>query len=141
MRTFELRNVTKRYTEDQDKAVDPATTALNAAERIGSLETITGAQLEQADPVVDGVFACNVQSDLVATYDARVLGKALNQFVMPGFAAYRLGIEESDHPIVITPGDGREPEVDEHAEEEEASAHTEDATPRSVDARDHLEDS
>ncbi len=83
----------------------------------------------------------NVQADLVASYDARVLGKALNQFVMPGFAAYRLGIEESDHPIVITPGDGREPDVDEHAEEEEASAHTGDATQQSVDARDHLEDS
>ncbi len=83
----------------------------------------------------------NVQSDLVASYDARVLGKALNQFVMPGFAAYRLGIEESDHPIVITPGDGLEPEVDEHAEEEEATAYAEDATHQSDDVLDHLEDS
>jgi predicted deacylase len=83
----------------------------------------------------------NVQSDLVANYDGRVLGKALNQFVMPGFAAFRLGIEESDHPIVITPGDSLEPEDDEFAEEEEASGYAQDATQQPVDARDDLEDS
>ena len=83
----------------------------------------------------------NVQFDLVASYDGRVLGKALNQFVMPGFAAYRLGIEESDHPIVITPGDGLEPEDDDLAEEEEASAYAGDPTQEPVDARDYLEDS
>ncbi|MDJ0917995.1 MAG: succinylglutamate desuccinylase/aspartoacylase family protein [Woeseiaceae bacterium] len=82
----------------------------------------------------------NVQSDLVANYDGRVLGKALNQFVMPGFAAFRLGIEESDHPIIITPGDDSEPEVDEFAEEEEGSSYTQDAAPQSVDDRDHHED-
>lgn len=83
----------------------------------------------------------NVQSDLVANFDGRVLGKALNQFVMPGFAAFRLGIEESDHPIVIMPGDDGEPEDDELAEEEEASAYAEDASHKLVDARDYIEDS
>ena len=60
---------------------------------------------------------------------------------MPGFAAYRLGIEESDHPLVITPGDGFEPEEDELAEEEEGSVYADDGTHPSVDARDYLEDS
>ena len=83
----------------------------------------------------------NVQSDLVANYDGRVLGKALNQFVMPGFAAFRLGIDESDHPIVITPRDSLESEDDEPTEEEQVSAYTEDETHPSVDARDYLEDS
>ena len=83
----------------------------------------------------------NVQFDLVANHDGRVLGKALNQFVMPGFAAYRLGIEESDHPIVITPGDGLEPEDDDLAEEEEASVYADDATHQAVDSPDYLEDS
>ena len=83
----------------------------------------------------------NVQFDLVANYDGRVLGKALNQFVMPGFAAYRLGIEESDHPIVITPGDGFEPEDDDLAEEEEASVYADGATDQPVDSPDYLEDS
>ena len=66
---------------------------------------------------------------------------ALNQFVMPGFAAYRLGIDESDHPIIITPLDGLDDEPDELAEEEEASALIEDEVLKPVDARDYLEDS
>jgi predicted deacylase len=83
----------------------------------------------------------NVQSNLVAKSSGRVLGMALNQFVMPGFAAYRVGIEESDHPIVITPSDGLDDEEDELAEEEEGSALVEDAEIKAVDARDYLEDS
>lgn len=35
----------------------------------------------------------NVQSTLRASSPGRVLGMALNQFVMPGFAAFRIGIE------------------------------------------------
>jgi hypothetical protein len=83
----------------------------------------------------------NAQSSLVARSSGRLLGMALNQFVMPGFAAYRLGIEESDHPIVITPQDGLDDELDELAEEEEASALNEDVTLKTIDARDYLEDS
>lgn len=83
----------------------------------------------------------NVQDSLVASASGRVLGMALNQFVMPGFAAYRLGIDESDHPIVITPLDGIDSESDDLAEEEEVSALNDDATLGSADARDYLEDS
>ena len=83
----------------------------------------------------------NVQNSLVASASGRVLGMALNQFVMPGFAAYRLGIDESDHPIVITPRDGLDDEPDELAEEEETSALNEDEALKTIDARDYLEDS
>ncbi len=38
----------------------------------------------------------NVQSTLTASTPGRVLGMALNQFVMPGFAAFRIGIETPD---------------------------------------------
>lgn len=38
----------------------------------------------------------NRKSTLKATSDGRVLGMALNQFVMPGFAAYRIGIESPE---------------------------------------------
>ncbi|MDX1480186.1 MAG: succinylglutamate desuccinylase/aspartoacylase family protein, partial [Woeseiaceae bacterium] len=40
----------------------------------------------------------NVQSTLRASSDGRVLGMALNQFVMPGFAAFRIGIEAPEAP-------------------------------------------
>jgi len=35
----------------------------------------------------------NIRSEIRATYDGRILGMALPQFVLPGFAAYRIGIE------------------------------------------------
>lgn len=38
----------------------------------------------------------NVKSTLRASINGRVLGMALNQFVMPGFAAFRIGIEAPD---------------------------------------------
>jgi predicted deacylase len=41
----------------------------------------------------------NVQSTLRAPSGGRVLGMALNQFVMPGFAAYRLGIETPERDV------------------------------------------
>jgi len=34
----------------------------------------------------------NVQTQILASHDGRILGMALPQFVMPGFAAYRIGI-------------------------------------------------
>jgi predicted deacylase len=35
----------------------------------------------------------NVQQDILAPYSGRVIGMALNQFVMPGYAAFHLGVE------------------------------------------------
>lgn len=41
----------------------------------------------------------NVQSELRASVKGRVLGMALDQFVMPGFAAFRIGIEKPESEI------------------------------------------
>jgi hypothetical protein len=41
----------------------------------------------------------NVQSELRASVKGRILGKALDQFVMPGFAAFRIGIETPDSEL------------------------------------------
>jgi predicted deacylase len=41
----------------------------------------------------------NVQTELRANVKGRILGKALDQFVMPGFAAFRIGIEQDDSEI------------------------------------------
>lgn len=41
----------------------------------------------------------NARTDIIAPHDGRVLGKALNQFVMPGFAAFRLGIQTREQDL------------------------------------------
>lgn len=41
----------------------------------------------------------NVRSNLYSKYDGRVIGMALNQVVMPGFAAFHIGIRASDEDI------------------------------------------
>jgi hypothetical protein len=41
----------------------------------------------------------NVRSELRAPEDGRVLGMALNQVVMPGFAAYRIGIPTTESEL------------------------------------------
>ena len=45
----------------------------------------------------------NVRTDLIAPHNGKILGKALNQFVMPGFAAFRLGIEKSEKELAQDP--------------------------------------
>lgn len=45
----------------------------------------------------------NVSSKIKAPYDGRVLGMALNQVVLPGFAAYRIGIRSSQEEISELP--------------------------------------
>ncbi len=41
----------------------------------------------------------NVQSLIYAPYNGRVLGRALNQVVMPGFAAFHIGVERSPEEV------------------------------------------
>ncbi len=41
----------------------------------------------------------NVRSELRASVKGRILGMALDQFVMPGFAAFRIGIEKPDSEV------------------------------------------
>ncbi len=42
----------------------------------------------------------NVYVEIRSPFTGRVLGKALNQFVMPGFAAFRVGVETSEGSVV-----------------------------------------
>ncbi|MEM7410320.1 MAG: succinylglutamate desuccinylase/aspartoacylase family protein [Myxococcota bacterium] len=53
----------------------------------------------------------NVRSDLTAPSDGRVLGMALNQVVMPGFAAFRIGIQTTESGV-LAPGGEPGPEDD-----------------------------
>jgi len=41
----------------------------------------------------------NVRSELRASVQGRILGMALDQFVMPGFAAFRIGIEKPEEEV------------------------------------------
>lgn len=45
----------------------------------------------------------NLRTELIAPHNGKVLGKALNQFVMPGFAAFRIGIETTQEQISKEP--------------------------------------
>jgi predicted deacylase len=47
----------------------------------------------------------NVRTDLVAPHAGRILGMALNQVVLPGFAAYRIGIQTLEESEVLKDGD------------------------------------
>ena len=47
----------------------------------------------------------NVRVDIRAPHAGRILGMALNQVVLPGFAAYRIGVETSDDPDTLRDND------------------------------------
>jgi len=82
----------------------------------------------------------NVKTDLVAPSPGRVLGMALNQLVMPGFAAYRLGIEEPDPSVIIRPLGDPDTGEDEYAEEEEGGSELDDEGPGPAFDEDDFED-
>lgn len=42
----------------------------------------------------------NVRTEIVSPYRGRVLGMALNQVVMPGFAAFRIGIQANEEEVI-----------------------------------------
>ncbi len=74
-------------------------TALGAVVKAGDvLGTVT-------DPL------SNVRTDIIAPHNGRVLGKALNQFVMPGFAAFRLGIRTSEDAVQAEQSEAELPAV------------------------------
>ncbi len=45
----------------------------------------------------------NVRSELVSPSKGRVLGMALNQVVLPGFATFRIGIPSNEKEVVVPP--------------------------------------
>jgi hypothetical protein len=56
----------------------------------------------------------NIRSDIIAPHDGRIIGMALNQVVMPGFAAFHIASEaiEKDAPIELTAKEPPTPEED-----------------------------
>jgi len=50
----------------------------------------------------------NVSTDITAPNDGRILGMALNQVVLPGFAAYRIGMPSSTDKMSEFPGKAKE---------------------------------
>ncbi len=87
----------------------------------------------------------NVQSEIRASHNGRILGMALPQFVMPGFAAYRIGI---DGGASIDIADPNAPSDSDDLIDSETEAETLGATDEfdgeddeSFDARDSIEDS
>ena len=96
------------------------------SERGGILLSVVplGAQVAAGDvlgTVTDPVT--NVRSEIVSTHSGRVLGMALNQVVMPGFAAYRIGIRRT------------EKEVSEQAEASAAEAEAEAAAAQAAESQ------
>ncbi len=64
-------------------------------------EVKLGKQVKQGDLL--GVITnpiTNVKSELVSPYNGKVLGKAVNQVVQPGFAAFRIGIQREEKNLV-----------------------------------------
>jgi hypothetical protein len=61
----------------------------------------------------------NEQSKILSPYSGRLLGRALNQFVLPGFATFHIGIETADDlPATLLLGqDGGEGVDDASADE------------------------
>ena len=78
-----------------------------------------GKQVEEGE--VLGIITdpiTNQQKDVLAPVGGRILGMALNQVVMPGFAAYRIGTEtDSDATVPVE-------DVHDHLEPEDALAST-----------------
>jgi len=68
----------------------------------------------------------NVSSDIKAPYDGRVLGMALNQVVLPGFAAYRIGVRSSKEEITDSPESVADDEETETSDSDPATSEDED---------------
>lgn len=73
----------------------------------------------------------NMRADIVSPYDGRVIGKAVDQVVLPGFAAFHIGIETSTDDLY-------EPRALVPAKDGEDDEERPDVDP---DSRDSLEDS
>jgi hypothetical protein len=72
-----------------------------------------------------------VRTDIVSPYDGRVIGKAVDQVVLPGFAAFHIGIQTSAAEL-------SEPETAIPGKEREDTEERDDIDPES---RDSMEDS
>ncbi|GAB5453252.1 MAG: hypothetical protein Hals2KO_35800 [Halioglobus sp.] len=75
----------------------------------------------------------NVRSEILSPYDGRVLGMALNQVVLPGFAAYRIGIKSSQEEMSELPQGDETPAAPNPELEPDADPGM-DPTPELIDA-------
>ena len=81
-------------------------------------ETVTKGQLlgTVTDPIT------NERSFINSKINGRVLGMALNQVVMPGFAAFRIGVQTSAQEVSQQPPEVEGPSTQEDLNEEAAEA-------------------
>lgn len=79
----------------------------------------------------------NRRSEIRSPYDGRILGMALNQAVIPGFAAYHIGVQRREDELAVSGGDATaegsaaaKPQTESaKPESEQAPATTSDAIP------------
>ncbi len=84
----------------------------------------------------------NTGSAIIAPYDGRILGMAINQVVHAGFAAYRLGEEQTPEEVEakaeqaqsVKPADGDSPAKTEHPEAPASTAPAAAEKPAATDA-------
>ena len=77
----------------------------------------------------------NLRADILSPYNGRVIGMAVNQVVLPGFAAFHIGIQTSAEDLY-------EPEVmEKQAPDPQAPVPPREQIEYDPDARDSLEDS
>ncbi len=69
--------------------------------------------------VIDPVS--NHSSQIMAPEDGRIIGMAVNQLVLPGFAAYNLGIAASEEQIVTEATSSLDPDDERYLESEQLS--------------------
>ena len=76
----------------------------------------------------------NLRADILSPYNGRVIGIAVNQVVLPGFAAFHIGIQTSAEDMY-------EPEVMKKQSPEAQAPVPREQIEYDPDARDSLEDS
>lgn len=88
---------------------DPEPVYYNSAWVRADLGGILFRNVELGDRVVTGDVLgvvtdpiTNVRDEIVASYDGRVIGMALNQVVLPGFAAFHIGIK-TPQALILEP--------------------------------------
>ncbi len=60
----------------------------------------------------------NARTDIVSPYQGRILGMAIDQMVMPGFAAYHIGIQAADTAPLTEAGESEEPDMPDMPDED-----------------------
>ena len=80
-----------------------------------------GEQVKQGDLLGEVTNPINnVRSEILSPHNGRILGMALNQVVQPGFAAYRVGVQQPEEDIIPAQiSEPTKPDPDPAADQEE----------------------